>query len=272
MKKKFYKYITLFFSVIFLMLNGCEKDFNTVIDAQIDNIQVASVTSFNKIVFNPSNPSIIFSIKFLSVKGLNNVAINIFSPSNKILNNVPLELFDSGNLADNGDTTAGDLAYSNKYLFSSNFENGSYNVEYIITLSDGSSKNIASQHFVYDNGQNNITPVISNVIVDPDTLIATGTVTILTSVKVSDQNGLSDIEKVYFIVVKPDGSTNNTQIEMFDDGDASANGDKNAGDGIYSRLIQINQNNIKGTYILKFTARDKAGALSNTISHNLLVK
>ena len=272
MIKKNYKYITVIFSILFLILNGCEKDFNTVIDAQINNIQVASVTSYNRVVFNPLDSSITFSIKFLSVNGMNNVAINIYSPSNNILNNVPLELFDNGNIADNGDTTAGDLTYSNKYLFSRSFENGSYNVEYIITLNNGNTKRIASQHFVYDNGQNNIAPVISDVFVDPDTLIATGTVTILTSVKVADQNGLSDIEKVYFIVVKPDGTTNNTQIEMFDDGNAAANGDKNAGDGIYSRLIQINQNNIKGTYILKFTARDKAGALSNTISHNLLVK
>ncbi len=264
--------LILFLTFSLLVINGCEKDFNNLIEPQTDNIQVSSVAPLDKVVFNSTDSSITFSISFSSVSGLSSVLMNIFSPSNEKINDKPIGLFDSGNIGSNGDTTAGDLTYSNKYLFSSSFENGAYNVEYIVELNKGTSKNIASQHFVYDNGQNNIAPVISDVFVDPDTLIATGTVTILTSIKVSDQNGLSDIDKVYFIVVKPDGSTNNTQIEMFDDGNVTADGDKTAGDGTYSRLIQINQNNIKGTYILNFTARDKAGALSNTISHNLLVK
>jgi hypothetical protein len=83
-----------------------------------------------------------------------------------------------------------------------------------------------------------------------------------------DQNGLSDIDKVYFVVYRPDGTTNNSQNLMFDDGNLTDHGDQTAGDGIYSLLIQITSANQKGTYRLEFQAKDRGGKLSNIINHS----
>ena len=87
-----------------------------------------------------------------------------------------------------------------------------------------------------------------------------------------DQNGLSDIDKVYFLVYRPDGTTNNSQNLMFDDGNLTDHGDQSAGDGIYSLLIQITSANQKGTYRLEFQAKDRGGKLSNIINHSLLIQ
>ena len=80
-----------------------------------------------------------------------------------------------------------------------------------------------------------------------------------------------DILEVYFIVYRPDGTTNGNKIQLFDDGD-SENGDVTAGDGIYSRLIQVDQSNQKGTYRFDFQAEDRLGALSNIVNHIVLIQ
>ncbi len=79
-----------------------------------------------------------------------------------------------------------------------------------------------------------------------------------------DPNGASDILEIYFIVYRPDGTTNNNKVLLFDDGKPE-NGDVIAGDGIYSRLIQVDQSNQKGTYRFEFRAKDRLGDLSNII-------
>lgn len=87
-----------------------------------------------------------------------------------------------------------------------------------------------------------------------------------------DPNGSSDILEVYFKVFRPDGTTNNNKFLLFDDGNVNENGDLTAGDGIYSRLIQVDQSNQKGTYRFEFQAEDRPGALSNIINHYVLIQ
>ncbi len=272
MTKKIFSILLI--SISLLVLNGCEKDFNSVIDPKINNIQVASVVSYDRVVFNPADPSITFAIKFVSVDGLNGVSFNIFSPSNNLLNEQPVELLDNGDLANNGDSAAGDLTYSNKFLMSSNFASGSYNVEYKITLSDGSKKVIASQHFNYDNGKTNLPPVLSNLI-QQDTVRTTIRFTF--SVKVNDPDGLQDIKKVYYELFTPNGTkiVNNqgiSQFPLFDDGNTASNGDAAAGDGRYTVFLTFPSTVTLGSWKFDFTANDKAGNNSNTISHNVEVK
>lgn len=274
MIKKVYKYITVFFSILFLIFTGCEKKFDTVINSQIDNIQVASVRAIDLVIFNPADSSITFSIRFSSINGLNGISMNIFSPSNKLINDQPVELFDNGNITNNGDTTAGDLIYSNKYLFSSNFENGSYNVEYIITLNDGITKRVASQHFIFNTGKSNAPPVVSNLIL-PDTVQTNVKFTF--SIMVNDPDGLQDIKKVYYELFMPNGTkiTNSQGISQFpllDDGNTASNSDVTAGDGKYTNFLTFPNTVTLGTWKFNFTAIDKAGNASNTITQNVEVK
>lgn len=274
MIKKVYKYTTVFLSILFLIFTGCEKKFNTVINSQIDNIQVASVRAIDLVVFNPADSSITFSIRFSSTNGLNGILMNIFSPSNKVINDQPVELFDNGNITNNGDTTAGDLIYSNKYLFGSNFENGSYNVEYIITLNDGITKRIASQNFIYDNGKSNTPPVVSDLI-QPDTVQTNVKFTF--SIMANDPDGLQDIKEVFYELFTPNGtkiknSQGISQFPLFDDGNTTSNGDVTAGDGRYTVFLTFPSSATLGSWKFDFTAKDKAGKISNTITHNVEVK
>ena len=90
--------------------------------------------------------------------------------------------------------------------------------------------------------------------------------------KAMDSNGVNDIKEVYYIVYKPDGSTSGAKLLLFDDGNIEDHGDLVAGDGIYSRLIQINETNDKGTYRFEFQAEDRSGDLSNIINHFVLIQ
>ena len=59
---------------------------------------------------------------------------------------------------------------------------------------------------------------------------------------------------------------------MFDDGNIDDSGDETAGDGIFSRIIKVDQTNAKGTYHFEFTAKDRGGLLSNTINYSVLIQ
>lgn len=261
-------------TISLLLFVGCEKDFGTVYSPQLNEIQVLSLNEFNLIVFNSSDPSVTFSIKFSSVIGLKKISINIFSPFNEKINSNEINLLDNGNIANNGDSVSGDLRYSNKFLFSSNFGNGTYNVEYKILLDDGNSKIIASQHFIYDNGKNNTAPAISNL-VQQDTVQKNTQFSF--SVMVNDPDGLNDIKEVYYELYMPNGtkvvnSQGISKFPMFDDGNASSNGDVTANDGRYTVYLTFPNTVTTGSWRFDFTAQDKAGHLSNTITHNVEVK
>ena len=79
-----------------------------------------------------------------------------------------------------------------------------------------------------------------------------------------------DIQKVYFLSEKPDGtfSEDSTQFEMKDD---ETQGDPSAGDGEYSIIIQIGDTNDLGTYIFHFFVLDKVGNLSTAVKDSIIV-
>lgn len=129
----------------------------------------------------------------------------------------------------------------------------------------------------YDNvidinpNEENSAPVLSNLNA-PDTVIVNITRTILITVRASDNNGLEDINRVYFTTTNPDGTSSGAKIDMYDDGKVDEHGDQNTNDGIYSVIIQVTPSNKKGIYKFDFTAQDSKQALSNTISHNIEIK
>ena len=152
------------------------------------------------------------------------------------------------------------------------YPNGNYRVQFSVTGFDGGSKVVALSGFHFNNGEDNLPPLISNTVIDPDTVVVTDTTIIFTSVEAMDSNGTNDIKEVYYIVYRPDGSTSGAKLLLFDDGNAVENGDLVAGDGIYSRLIQINETNDKGIYRFEFQAEDRSGELSNIINHFVLIQ
>ena len=270
MKIKIFKIIAISLILVFIFI-GCEKEYDTVIENYNPDYQVKLVSPSDSIQYNPLDSLITIRIAFNSAVNIQSVFCDVYAADNSKLNSAPLVLLDNGQIV-NGDDINGDGFFANKFPLSELYPNGIYNIKYFVTDKSNSTNQVALGTFKFDNGQANIAPVISDDIVDPDTAVVTDTTIILTSIKVFDQNGLSDIDRVYFEVYRPDGSTNNNQNLMFDDGNLTLHGDQTAGDGIYSLLIQITSANQKGTYRLEFQAKDRGGKLSNIINHSLLIQ
>jgi hypothetical protein len=253
-----------------LLIWGCEKTYDNLIDTSVQNYQVSMTNPSEIVIFNSSDSLIVVQIIFTPQSEISSVDFDIISPDGSKLNTSSISLYDNGNL-ENGDTLANDKNYANKFPMSEYYLNGNYKIEYYVLQSNTSRRQVAIGTFNYFNGQDNMPPVISNTVVDPDTVVVTQPTAIFTSVEATDLNGPADILEVYFKVIRPDGTTNNNKVQLFDDGNMS-NGDEVAGDGIYSRLVQVDQSNQKGTYRFEFQAKDRSDAPSNIINHYVLIQ
>ena len=270
MKIKILKIIALYLILVFILI-GCEKEYDSVIENFIPDYQVKLVSPSDSIQYNPLDSLITVRIVFNSASNIQSVYCDVYAVDNSKLNASPLSLLDNGNIG-NGDDVASDGSFANKIPLSAYYPNGTYNIKYYVIDKSNSTKQVALGTFIYHNGQPNVAPAISNDIVNPDSAVVTSPIVILTSVKATDQNGPRDIERVYFLVYRPNGTTNNNQNLMFDDGDIDVHGDQVAGDGIYSLLIQITPANTKGTYRFEFAAKDFSGDLSNIINHSVVIQ
>lgn len=269
MKIKNLKITALNLILLFIFI-GCEKDYDSVIENYIPDYQVKLVSPSDSIRYNPVDSLVTVRIEFNSASTIQSVYCDVYASDDSKLNSSPLPLLDNGKTA-NGDDVANDGSFANKIPLSESYPNGVYNIKYFVTDKSNSTNQVALGTFKFNNGQANIAPIISNDIVDPDTAVVTDTTIILTSINVFDENGLSDIDKVYFVVYRPNGTTSGTQNVLFDDG-LSSHGDLTAGDGIYSLIIEIYSTNTKGTYRLEFQAKDRGGKLSNIINHSLIIQ
>lgn len=254
-----------------LLLIGCDKTYDEIVDTSPNNYQVYSVSPTDSIRYITGDSVFTFKINFRLNSIVGDVFCSVTASDGSQITETNLQLFDNGNAA-NGDNTPNDKVYSNKLSLSKYYPNGYYTTKYFVEGKDNELSQVAIAKFKYNNGQDNLAPIIANTIIDPDTIVVTTTIPILSSVEVNDPNGKSDIAKVFFIVYKPDGSTNNSELELFDDGNFDDHGDQHAGDGIYSRIIRVDETNDKGSYRFQFNARDRSGELSNTINHIVLIQ
>lgn len=112
-------------------------------------------------------------------------------------------------------------------------------------------------------------PPVINMVVAPDTLRRPGPgepAKLLELVAVvSDPNGLANIASVEFWNVTRPGE----KIGMFDEG---TDGDAEAADGRYTRIVQITSSNEPGEVSLAFQARDRAGLLSDIVETTVVVE
>jgi len=245
-----------------ILILGCEQTFHNIIDAIQNNYQVTLVSPTDSITFRANDSLITIRMNFTSSSEVSDVFCDIIASDQSQLNSSPFQLFD-----DNDENR-----FENDFPLSEFYPNGIYNIKYYVKNADETLQQVALGSFKFNNGQDNEPPEIANTVVDPDTAVVTAATVIFTSVEASDPNGQNDILKVYFIVYKPDGSTNGSELELFDDGNVDDNGDLVAGDGIYSRLIQVDETNDKGTYRFEFQSIDRGGKSSNIIDHFVLIQ
>jgi hypothetical protein len=90
---------------------------------------------------------------------------------------------------------------------------------------------------------------------------ASGTSAVFFYASVSDTNGLSDIDSVYFMNLSVSVPT---PFLMYDDGNLTEHGDSLASDGTYSIVVGISSTNSPGIKQFRFSAVDRAGARADT--------
>jgi len=246
-----------------LLFWGCDKTFENVIDVARENYQVTTVAGIKDTIDlkNPSDSLLNLRLIFIPESEVNSVYFDLIDPDDFPLSSSPIEMINTSS-----------VIFENQFILIPEYPNGKYTVQFSVTGFNGENNIVALSSFQFNNGQDNLPPVISNTVIDPDTVVVTDTTIIYTSVEAMDSNGVSDLKEVYYIVYRPDGSTSGAKLLLFDDGNIVENGDLVAGDGIYSRLIQVNETNDKGTYRFEFQAEDRSGELSNIINHFVLIQ
>lgn len=119
--------------------------------------------------------------------------------------------------------------------------------------------------------RNDARPVISNLLA-PDTLVRpqSGSRMVRLAISASDSDGLGDIVKVFFRSIN--STSPDFEQPMFDDGNLAVDGDSVAGDGRYARLLPLDSTATAGIKEFRFFARDKAGAVSDSIVHYIVIQ
>ena len=117
----------------------------------------------------------------------------------------------------------------------------------------------------------NAAPVLSDLSA-PDTVDAPTTqkLLIVMSVRADDPDGLEDIQEVYFRSL--DSSDPQRKFFLLDDGDLAGSGDRVAGDGVFSIIVELLPGTPARTFRFAFQAQDTFGDTSATILHSLTVR
>lgn len=259
-----------FLLIAVLLFAGCEKDFDGIIDTENLSYDVIGISTFENKTYTPLDSLIQLNVFLKSSENVKTVFADLYSPASIKLNAESIILFDDGN-SEHGDIISGDNIFSNKFPLSEFDLNGNYKIYYYITDNSGITHLIGVHSFNYDNSQDNLAPLISNLVAPDTAIIGAEDTFIKISVKADDPNGEDDIELVFFnSFIPPDGhASSGNPFSMFDDG-SNDHGDDVANDGIYSVIIVLPAPPVqvpKGQYRWEFQVRDRGKKLSEKIIH-----
>lgn len=259
-----------FLLVTILFIAGCEKKFDGIIETKNLSYDVIGISAFETKTYTPLDSLIQLNVFLKSSENIKAVFADVYSPSSNKLNSEPIILFDDGN-SEHGDIGGGDNIFSNKFPLSEYDLNGNYKIYYYITDKSDITNLIGVHSFNYDNSQDNLAPIISNLSAPDTAVIGTEDTLIKISLQADDPNGKDDIELVFFnSFIPPDGhASSGNPFTLFDDGSID-HGDDVANDGIYSVIIVLPAPPVqvpKGQYRWEFQARDRGKKLSEKIIH-----
>ena len=247
-----------------LFIWGCEQTYDNVIDTSTENYQLTSIVGIKDSIDlkNPGDSLLTPRLIFSSQSQLNGVSFNVFASNNTQLNSSPIIM-----------TEVSENIYEGEFILHSENPNGVYSLNFIVTGLDGINRQVAVSNFNFNNGQDNVAPIISNLVC-PDS-IARG-VSFVFSVTAFDSNGRTDIFSTFFSLYRPDGSVveespGDIYFAMHDDGNLVF-GDTTANDGIYSFKNSFGDSSQTGNWRFVFQAIDRSSALSNIIEHYLNVE
>jgi hypothetical protein len=221
---------------------------------------------------------IIFSVEVIDPNGpddVKEVYYNLFSPDDSLVyfdeENLisKFPMFDNGSMTD-GDLIANDGIYSGLYSLDTDSKLGEWKIQInAIDERDSISNKIEYGITVTEN----FAPIIGNLNM-PSEIAKNQQFSF--NISVSDENGLNDIESVYYQLKDPNGnliknSQSISEFPLFDNGDTESNSDIEPNDGIYSIYLTFPSSVLSGNWDFTFNAEDKAGIISNTIKFTLTV-
>lgn len=246
---------------------SCENIPSDVIETAEADFKLVSLSAPPEFVYTQQDSTFETTIEFSNHQSISRVWFNIITEDGTTMLKQNVAMI-------GGSLTPSEIrGYYGSTILGKGIPTGNYITEYYVedNIDAGNDKvhKIASHNFLFISGQQNKPPVISNLIAPDSVVVVAPRSLINLHIKVEDENGLLDIREVYFLVFGP-GSTTGNKVSMFDDGQ-EANGDDSAGDGIFSRIIEVTPTNTKGEYRFEFEAVDRAGAVSNKIIHLLQV-
>jgi len=269
------KYSVFLFFLLYLL--GCENLPDEVIEEKSVDYKVESITAPAMVRYFQDS-LFITSLKIENNKTVQTCWFNInYFDGTAIYSNISLE--DNGKKINNGDEITGDKIYSGQTIMKRKLPSGEYEIEYFIrnnvNPNPNSIKKVGVTKFIFDNGSKNTAPLISELVL-ADTVNRGESFTF--TIKASDENGMIDIAIVYFELYRPDTTkvikditTGDTKFPMFDNGDGVV-GDIIKDDGIYTLTNSFGSSSKTGEWKFEFFAKDRAGLLSNKITHKLVVK
>src|SRR4030067_2613466 len=138
--------------LLFAILSGCEKDFDEIIDVSNDNYQVISITGIKDTIDlkNPPDSLLNLSITFSTESQVNKVFFDIHASDNTTLSSTPVQM-----------VSVGDNTFEKQFILRSNNPIGNYSIKFSATGFTGVNKQVAVGNFYFNNGQDNVAPVIS---------------------------------------------------------------------------------------------------------------
>jgi len=267
----------IFSALLAFPLLSCDKIPDGIVDLSRVDYKILGVTAPIGFTYSQNDSAVVTSIQISNYETVSNVWCKVTSVDGTLLIKDQIPMYDNGNIAFNGDQTKGDGIYTAKFIMGKLNPNGSYQIEYFIEDNiRPAPENLvkAGVHiFTFNNGQNNIAPVISSENFPHAVNIGQQ---FTFSVKAVDPNGQSDIDSVYYKLYRPNGtlvinSQGISKFMLFDDGNTSVHGDLTAQDGIYSAVLTFPSGQPTGIWRFELQARDRGGKYSDPISHNLLV-
>ena len=267
-KKGYYIFVSLFLTIFLFW--GCDGISGDVVDVFNPNESIVMIDAPSQVSWSADDSTFITTISLADPSAISSMAVNVINQKGVNELNNSFALSDDG---ENGDELAGDGIYTASPYMLSSMANGIYNLEYVKFSAEGMGQKIASKSFLYDNGQQNYPPEISNLVMPTSVERGEDFVIHLT---VTDPNGLANLQQVLFKLTRPDGtvSMNGTSqyFPMYDNGDTVGSGDEVRGDGNFSLKNSFGTTAPLGTWTFEFRAIDKAGAISNIITNSMVVE
>lgn len=260
-----FKHMNKFVQIILIgiIVIGCDGISDSIIDPSTADILVTNISAPTELEFSSPDIEVNTSITFSSSETIEKVWFRLTSQDGSTVITSFTEMEKNQNV------------YSGSFKMTEQDPNGIYTIEYFIQTNIQEEKKMASHNFSFENMQNNVPPVISNLNM-PDQIDRD--IVFKFSVDVEDENGYEDVKDVFYQLFRPNGeqvsnSQGISEFPLFDDGNTEVNGDEVAFDGIYTVLLVFPSSAAEtGTWKFEFNARDRNDELSNTITHNLVVQ